>query len=191
MRVALVALVLSCGFTLRAAWELANPDTTPSNVDFELVQSQADLNCADFGSQAEAQAEFDKDTSDPNGLDADNDDIACESLDGGSTEGGSGGGGGADADLDCADFASQAEAQAEFDSDTTDPNGLDADGDGEACEELGGGSESAPGNDTADEDQYNNDLMEAGGPASGPVPMMPGGGCPVEYPVKLDGACYP
>lgn len=191
MRVALVALVLSCGFTLRAAWELANPDATPSNVDFELVQSQADLNCADFGSQAEAQAEFDKDTSDPNGLDADNDGIACESLNGGSTGGGSGGGGGSSADLDCSDFASQAEAQAEFDSDTTDPNGLDADGDGEACEELGGGSESAPGNATADKDQYNNDLMEAGGPASGPVPMMPGGACPVEYPVELDGACYP
>lgn len=161
MRVALVALILSCGFTLRSAWELANPDTTPSSSDFELVQSQGDLNCADFGSQAEAQAEFDKDTSDPNGLDADNNGIACESLDGGSTGGGSGGGGGAGADLDCADFASQAEAQAEFDSDTTDPNGLDADGDGEVCEELGGGSEAAPGNDTADKNQYNNDLMEA------------------------------
>lgn len=186
MRVALVALVLACGFTLRAAWELANPDATPSTVGFELVQSQGDLNCADFGSQAEAQAEFDKDTSDPNNLDADNDGIACESLDGGS-----GGGEGSGADLDCADFASQAEAQAEFDKDTSDPNGLDADGDGEACEELGGGSEDVAGNDTAGKDQYNDDLMEAGGPASGPVPTMPGGGCPAEYPVKVDGSCYP
>jgi hypothetical protein len=34
-------------------------------------------------------------------------------------------------------------------------------------------------------------LMNAGGPANGPVPLMPDGSCPVEYPVKQDGACYP
>ena len=33
-------------------------------------------------------------------------------------------------------------------------------------------------------------LMEAGGAESGPVPMMPGGACPVEYPVENSGACY-
>jgi hypothetical protein len=37
-----------------------------------------DLDCDDFDSQAEAQAAFDADTTDPNGLDADNDGIACE-----------------------------------------------------------------------------------------------------------------
>ena len=39
-----------------------------------------DLNCSDFGSQAEAQAVLDQDPSDPHGLDGDNDGIACESL---------------------------------------------------------------------------------------------------------------
>jgi hypothetical protein len=34
------------------------------------------------------------------------------------------------------------------------------------------------------------DLFKAGGPAEGPVPPMPGGGCPSEYPVPMDGACY-
>jgi hypothetical protein len=38
------------------------------------------LNCADFSSQAEAQAELDSDPSDPNNLDADNDGQACEDL---------------------------------------------------------------------------------------------------------------
>ncbi len=33
-------------------------------------------------------------------------------------------------------------------------------------------------------------LMNAGGPADGPMPLMPGGGCPVEFPVQRDGACY-
>lgn len=34
-------------------------------------------------------------------------------------------------------------------------------------------------------------LMEAGGPTAGPVPVMPGGRCPEEYPVDRSGACYP
>jgi hypothetical protein len=33
-------------------------------------------------------------------------------------------------------------------------------------------------------------LLEAGGPQYGPVPAMPGGGCPKEYPVERSGACY-
>jgi hypothetical protein len=37
-------------------------------------------NCADFDWQDEAQAEFDKDTTDPNQLDDDNDSEACETL---------------------------------------------------------------------------------------------------------------
>jgi hypothetical protein len=38
----------------------------------------ADLDCIDFATQAEAQATYDADPSDPNGLDADGDSIACE-----------------------------------------------------------------------------------------------------------------
>jgi hypothetical protein len=33
-------------------------------------------------------------------------------------------------------------------------------------------------------------MLESGGPAHGPVPLMPGGKCPSEYPVRKDGACY-
>jgi hypothetical protein len=39
-----------------------------------------DLDCADFATQEEAQAVLRRDPSDPNGLDADNDGIACEDL---------------------------------------------------------------------------------------------------------------
>lgn len=113
--------------------------------------AQQDLNCSDFATQPEAQAELDADPSDPNGLDGnDNDGIACESL----PSGGGTGGGGSQGDLDCADFATQPEAQAEFDADPSDPNGLDADDDGIACEE--------PGNDepisAPTEDQYDDDV---------------------------------
>ena len=33
-------------------------------------------------------------------------------------------------------------------------------------------------------------LLDAGGPQEGPVPPMPSGGCPEEYPVEEAGACY-
>jgi hypothetical protein len=39
-------------------------------------------------------------------------------------------------------------------------------------------------------DRYGN-LLDAGGPSSGPLPLMPDGGCPREFPVMRDGACYP
>jgi micrococcal nuclease len=98
-----------------------------------------DLDCADFATQREAQVVLERDPSDPNGLDADNDGIACEELAGG-------GGGGGDGELDCASFATQREAQAELERNPSDPNNLDADGDGVACETYpyatgGGGGE--------------------------------------------------
>lgn len=47
--------------------------------------SAADLDCSNFATQAEAQATYDADPSDPNGLDRDKDGTACESLPGGTT----------------------------------------------------------------------------------------------------------
>jgi len=38
--------------------------------------------------------------------------------------------------------------------------------------------------------QKGGQLMNAGGPADGPIPLMPGGGCPAEFPTEKDGACY-
>ena len=44
----------------------------------------ADLDCANFTTQAEAQAVYNQNPSDPNGLDRDKDGKACEALPGGS-----------------------------------------------------------------------------------------------------------
>jgi hypothetical protein len=33
-------------------------------------------------------------------------------------------------------------------------------------------------------------MLRSGGPERGPVPLMPGGKCPTEYPTRKDGACY-
>ncbi len=119
-----------------------------------VMAQDGDLDCADFSSQAEAQAELESDPSDPNGLDADNDGIACEDLAGDGDDGGSGGGpgSGGTGDLDCADFDSQAEAQAEYESDPSDPNGLDADDDGIACEDLAGDGDDGGSDDGSGEE---------------------------------------
>ncbi len=93
--------------------------------------------------------------------------------------------------FDCADFATQEEAQAEYDSDPSDPSGLDADSDGIACEELGNGGGSSGGSGgSSTQYQYGNEtLFESGGPEDGPLPLMPGGGCPPGY-AERNGACY-
>jgi hypothetical protein len=49
----------------------------------------------------------------------------------------------------------------------------------------------SPTTTTATPDRERSPLMDAGGPAAGPVPLMPGGGCPEEYPVRRHDACYP
>jgi hypothetical protein len=45
-----------------------------------VARAQIDLDCSDFAFQEDAQAEFNRDPSDPFRLDADNDGIACEHL---------------------------------------------------------------------------------------------------------------
>jgi hypothetical protein len=45
-----------------------------------VAYAQTDLDCSDFAFQEDAQAEFNRDPSDPFRLDADDDGIACEVL---------------------------------------------------------------------------------------------------------------
>ena len=117
----------------------------PPEAESAPAPGGADLDCADFATQEEAQAELDADPSDPNGLDADGNAVACESLPSG-----------APApqpepapqpapepapaqtpsppppDVNCSDFPALGNAQDWLLPD--DPHGLDRDGDGDACE---------------------------------------------------------
>ena len=84
--------------------------------------------------------------------------------------------------LRCPDFDTQQQAQAVFELDQIlFGDTLDSNVNGIACDE----------GDFFSEQSSSGDLLEAGGPARGPVPLMPGGGCPEEYPIKENGACYP
>ena len=81
VRLIIAALVIASGFSLRMAWDdLANPSTP--------AMAQQDLyDCASFGSQQSAQAELERNPSDPSNLDSDHDGKACEDY----NYGGSGG----------------------------------------------------------------------------------------------------
>ena len=122
---------------------------------------------------------------------------------------------------DCASFGSQESAQAELERNPDDPSNLDPDDDGQACEDYSYGEDDSTTTTTststssATEDQYDDanaavvdqyssasavqdqyvegvgGLFDSGGGAGGAVPLMPGGGCPEEYPMEIDGACYP
>jgi LPXTG-motif cell wall-anchored protein len=54
--------------------------TIPPTTTTAAAQGGQSVNCPDFPNQEAAQAELNRDPSDPNGLDDDNDGIACESL---------------------------------------------------------------------------------------------------------------
>ena len=79
---------------------------------------------------------------------------------------------------------------------------LDPDGNGIACDELrsAGGGQSASAGSASPRPSVDGgsqllnrygELLDAGGPSSGPAPLMPNGGCPREFPAMRDGACYP
>jgi len=101
--------------------------------------------------------------------------------------------------LNCDSFNSQAEAQAELRRDPSDPNGLDEDDgadDGIACEvteytdPARDETPVLPGGTTTGGPTVDPTHIDAGGPKNGPVPLMPGGGCPVEYHIERGGLCY-
>ncbi len=95
-------------------------------------------------------------------------------------------------------------AQGLLDQGVPEAANLDPDGNGVACDEfLGAGGQpastaTATASATASasaqssgggQRRYGN-LFEAGGPSSGPAPLMPDGSCPREFPTLRDGACY-
>jgi hypothetical protein len=96
-----------------------------------------------------------------------------------------------------------------LDRDPRDPNTLDADDDGRACEDYDYGgtsstSSASPASTTissppptssasssAAKQQYEEEILfDSGGSTVGQVPLMPDGSCPVEFPVKTNGACH-
>jgi hypothetical protein len=85
-------------------------------------------------------------------------------------------------DVQCSDFETQQQAQDIFELDQIlFGDALDSDINGVACDEE----------DFFGARNTRQNLLEAGGPEDGPVPLMPGGGCPEEFPLQRGESCYP
>ncbi len=84
-------------------------------------------------------------------------------------------------DVQCSDFNTQQQAQEIFELDQIlFGDALDPDFNSTACDE----------GDFFGRTSQRGSLLEAGGPEDGPVPLMPTGVCPEEYPLHKDGSCY-
>lgn len=105
------------------------------------AQTLEDLDCMDFPSQEAAQGNLRADPSDPNGLDPEQNGIACEitpaDYENPATDLALVVGAKSDADLNCEDFEYQQEAQMVYFRDESDPNSLDEGKNGSSvCENL-------------------------------------------------------
>ncbi len=129
--------------------------------------------CDDFDSQAEAQAELRDNPSDPHKLDEDDgpdDGIACETT--------------------AYDNPERDETPVLLRDDI--PDGTKTDN--KADTKIDTKSEPKPKEPTTplipERIPERDTLMKAGGPSVGPMPLMPGGNCPAEYPMRRGNACY-
>lgn len=85
LRITVVFLVFAAGFVARLTYEeVAHPNSV-------AFAQEDQYDCASFGSQESAQAELDRDPSDPNNLDPNGDGTACEDYDYGVDDGGAAG----------------------------------------------------------------------------------------------------
>lgn len=80
----------------------------------------------------------------------------------------------------------------DIDEDIDSPDDLDSPDEGpdEVDEEANGPRARSSDNDRRGDREGRSRLLEAGGPQDGPVPALPGGDCPAEFPVEQGNACY-
>ncbi len=126
-----------------------------------MGESTDQYDCASFGSQESAQAELDRDPSDPNNLDADNDGQPCEDY---------------PYNTGVTNSPSPTTTSSATPSTTSSPSPTT--------------SASASSASASPKPQPNRNLFNSGGPSHGPMPLMPDGGCPKEFLVKHNGLCF-
>jgi hypothetical protein len=135
-----------------------------------IVAAQ-DLNCSDFDTQQEAQDELNANLTDPNNLDDDNDGIACENLPSG------------DGSTTAPPSTSPSTAPKTSPPTTKTP--------AIPPKTPATPPKPSPARDPDPPAPDEGTLLDAGGPTAGPMPLMPNGNCPKEFPDQRDGACYP
>ncbi len=163
-------LVLVAGVVGRITYEQV------VNTDTPAYAQEDQFDCASFGSQESAQAELERDPSDPNNLDPNGDGQACEDYSYDAT-------GGTTSSPAPTTTSSPAPTTTSSPSPTTTsspaPTTDNGDDTGASQDQSDDGSGDRPG-----------DLMKSGGPTHGPILTMPDGSCLPEYPIKRNGYCY-
>ncbi len=156
-------LVLVVGVVGRITYEQVVSTDTPA------YAQEDQFDCASFGSQESAQAELERDPSDPNDLDPDGNGQACEDYSYGATGG---------------------TTSSPAPTTTSSPAPTTTSSPAPATDDDTGASEQQDDNDDGSDVVRPGDLMKSGGPTHGPVLTMPDGSCLPEYPIKRNGYCY-
>jgi hypothetical protein len=204
---AVVAFVLVAGVVAAVNYQQILNPTKPA-----LAQDEFD--CASFDSQAQAQAELRRDPSDPSGLDGPigtasdgTSGVACEvypydnpardetpvDVGGGSApaSGSASASSSASASIPPSKTIPTPLPKSNPPSKTpppaSSPPSKTPPRKSNASNSNASASSSASASPTP---RPPSDLFNSGGPTHGPVPLMPDGGCPEEFPVKHGGLCY-
>jgi len=156
----LVALVLVSGFMLRLALQDVINPPTPAEAQSPTEGDLYDCKPSNFTYQEDAQAVYDRDTSDPYGLDGPigeaftgEQGVACENL-------------------------------------PHSPGGEPTTSAPPTTASAPPTTASAPPTTASPPPRHPPTILNSGGPENGPVPLMPDGECPVEYPVERGDLCY-
>ena len=170
LKIVVVVLVLAAGFVGQVTYEQVINPSTPA------LAQEDQYDCASFGSQESAQSELDRDPLDPDG-----DGQACDDYDYGGTS------------------TNSASPTTTTSSPQNSPTPSSPSPNSEASPTSSASSSSdASASPQADEQdgqtrgsRQDDDLMRSGGPHDGPVPLMPDGSCPAEFPTRQNGLCHP
>ncbi len=184
LKIMVVVLVLAAGFVSRVTYEQVINPSTPA------LAQEDQYDCASFGSQESAQSELERDPRDPNDLDPDGNGQACDDYDYGGT-----GTNGASPTTTSASPTTTSNSPegttgSPQSSDSSPTSSASPNNDASRSSDASA-SPQAEAQDDQTKQQRNDDLMRSGGPHAGPVPLMPDGGCPVEFPTRQNGLCYP
>ena len=175
-KIALIVLLFFTTIGLLAAWKL---------MPYAAAQGEEELLfCEDFDSQAEAQQHLRDDPSDPDELDeeeGDDDGIACETFSYDNPE--------EDlnpvtAAIDEPETTSGAQPTTASPPPSTTPRPTPPPPPPPTPPRPPSPPPSPP------PEPNPGTLMNAGGPPTGPAPLMPNGSCPKEFPQQRSGACY-
>jgi hypothetical protein len=210
---AVVAFVLVAGAVASMTYEQI---LNPSNPAF----AQDEFDCASFNSQAEAQAELRRDPSDPSGLDGPigtasdgTAGVACEvypygdpARDETPVDVGSGNASASSSAPATSSATVSSSASASIPPSKTIPTPPPTSSPPSKTPPASSpptktpprksparnSTASAPSSASASPTpQPPSDLFNSGGATNGPVPLMPDGGCPKEFPVRHNGLCFP